>query len=514
MYTIMKKHLYYIIWCGLIFSACDKKLDVNPTKELESDYFGDEDHLQRGVGGAYAKLTDLYSYNNNAPRHRMWLLNGDDLMANNPHTMDNFSGLNDGNGEVQNVWKTIYEIVNRANSMLENIEHNKNVYVTPGMGNWNRGEMLFLRGWSFYKLWIWWKKAPLTVQRVGDYADELYLPPSSGLEMLDQAIADMKEAAGLLPDGWPPAQTGRVIKDAAYGMLVKFYVTRACFNNKNAADYGEAITAFTGISANRQLAPQFGDNFDYRQENNEESLFEFQASASALENPWLDNDFGKGTGSMGAFYQFFENSWTNQGCLIAPTGKLVSAFDPADPRRNETFQTNSTTPWTFNNGFKFVKYINGDRGKYTGVASINSINNTRILRLADVKLLVAEAYLQTGRPGDALTQVNDIRTRARKSVTGAEAAQPANLGAVTLQAIMDERFRELAGEEGIRWNDLVRWHAAGYINLGTWTKTDFGFPASYTNFQFEAATHVLMPIPVSEMQTNPNMLSGGQNPGY
>lgn len=43
-----------------------------------------------------------------------------------------------------------------------------------------------------------------------------------------------------------------------------------------------------------------------------------------------------------------------------------------------------------------VKYINGERGKYAGIANINSYN-TRLLRLADVKLLVAEAYLQTNQ---------------------------------------------------------------------------------------------------------------------
>lgn len=44
-----------------------------------------------------------------------------------------------------------------------------------------------------------------------------------------------------------------------------------------------------------------------------------------------------------------------------------------------------------------VKYINGERGKYAGIANINSSNNTRLLRLADVKLLVAETYLQTNQ---------------------------------------------------------------------------------------------------------------------
>ena len=134
-----------------------------------------------------------------------------------------------------------------------------------------------------------------------------------------------------------------------------------------------------------------------------------------------------------------------------------------------------------------------------------------------MKLLVAEAYLQTSQPNKALEQINDIRTRARKSTPdGIEAAEPANLTVVTMQDIMDERMRELVGEEGIRWNDLRRWNKAGFINLSTWTKVDFGMGADYDDalWGFDASVHTLMPIPVSEMDNNPKMLASGQNPGY
>jgi starch-binding outer membrane protein, SusD/RagB family len=85
-----------------------------------------------------------------------------------------------------------------------------------------------------------------------------------------------------------------------------------------------------------------------------------------------------------------------------------------------------------------------------------------------------------------------------------------------MQDIMVERFRELAGEEGHRWNDLRRWHNAGFINLANWDKTKFGFPAAYVDdlFGFAVDTHLLMPIPITELDNNPEMLESGQNPGY
>ncbi|HYW96395.1 MAG TPA: RagB/SusD family nutrient uptake outer membrane protein [Bacteroidales bacterium] len=518
----MKQYKFTILF-GIMFAlsflnACDKNLDVKPTAELESEYFSDQSRMQRGMRAVYAKITDLYTYNANNPPHKLWLLPGDDLRSNNARTMDDFKGLAGSDGDINYIWNRLYQLINRANTMLQKIDENKNVYTDTDMIDYNRGEMYFIRGWAFYKLWSWWGKAPVVTDRVVGLSDKLYTPPSEGMAMLDSAIVDMENAEKLLPDSWPLSETGRAFHDGALGMLVKFYVVRACYKGGDAADYGKAISYFEMISSDRQLVTQFGENFDYRYENNSESLFEFQASEKpAQENPWLDNDFVGVTGSMGAFYQHFDNSWTNQGALVAPSLKLINAFDPNDPRLPETFQATEDGAWSFNGGFKMVKYVNGERNFPVGLGGINSANNTRILRLADVKLLAAEAYLETNSPDKALTQVNDIRDRARFSTTdGTEAAAPLDLTAVTMQDIMDERLRELAGEEGIRWFDLKRWNAAGYIDLSTWTKEDFGFPADYLDdiWGFETPTHLLMPIPVNEMDNNPKMLASGQNPGY
>ncbi|KAA6438861.1 RagB/SusD family nutrient uptake outer membrane protein [Dyadobacter flavalbus] len=506
----------YVMVALIICSACDRNLDVKPTRELESEYFSDQERMQRGVLAVYAKITDLYGYNANAPRHKLWLLPGDDLMSNNPSQMDNFKGLNGSDADVNFIWNRLYQLNSRANTMLEIIDGNMDIYTNKAMADQNKGEMLFLRSWAFYKLWNWWGKAPVITERVKSLSG-IYYNPSQGTEMLDQAIVDLESAATLLPASWPLTESGRVTKDAANGLLVKCYVTKACYNGKNAQDYQKAIAAFERISSSRKLTNHFGENFDYRFENNEESLFEFQASLKTAENPWLDNDFTDAVGTMGAFYKHFENNFTNQGTIVGPTGKMVNVFQRGDPRIAETFIKEASGAFSFNGGYQMVKYINGERGKYAGIANINSINNTRILRLADVKLLAAEAYLQTNQVGKALVQVNDIRARARRSTaTGTPAAIPANLSVVTMQNIMDERMRELVGEEGIRWADLKRWHKAGFINLANWKKTDFGMGPQYddTLWGFDVAAHLLMPIPVAEMDSNPEMLKSGQNPGY
>lgn len=510
-------------------TACDRSLDIVPTKEVESVYFNTEARIQRGIGGAYAAITNIYGPQlGTLTQHPFWLLPADDLTFDGTGSaLETFSGLNGANGLVEGMWQRLYAIVSRCNFMLQKIEEPEvaALYQTPGLKDHNRGEMLFIRSWAFYKLWDWFRKAPLQDERIGSI-DDAILPPSSGFELLDNAIASLEEAGGLLPDAWDERNKGRITSNAAYGMLVKCYVLRACYNQRNADDYQHAIAAFQQLSGINHLVP-FGENFDYRHENNAESLFEFQASnAPEYDNAWLDNDFGGTVGQMSAFYHYFDAHWANESSgIIGPTQKLVSAFAPGDPRMAETLSNHVDNldgklywvvpTWDKFYSYQMVKYVNGLRGDSFRDQDIGSANNTRLLRLADVKLAVAEAYLATGNAGAALGQVNDIRARARQSAAdGVPSTVPGDLTTVTMHDIMDERFVELAGEEGHRWTDLRRWHAAGYINLAEWTAADFGFPYDEALFAFDINKHLLFPIPVSELERNPLMAASGQNPGY
>ncbi|NJK98685.1 MAG: RagB/SusD family nutrient uptake outer membrane protein [Bacteroidales bacterium] len=305
------------------------------------------------------------------------------------------------------------------------------------------------------------------------------------------------------------------------------------YGGNQSQDFANAIAAFQKITGETTLdGVKFGDNFDYRKENNAESLFEYQASwAQKEDNAWLDNNFGGESGGMGVMYHMFDTHWGNYGCgggSIGPTPKLISMFDANDPVAMKQFKLAENvdnvnwslwwlgSKWNFFQGYQFVKYINGERGNsYEPKWQLQSGNNPRLLRLADVKLAVAEAYLQTGDAGNATKQVNDIRKRARFSTSdGTEAAVPADLGTVTMQNIMDERLLELAGEEDIRWSDLKRWHAAEYINLANWKAADFGYPHDENLFQFDINKHLLFPIPTTEINNNELMKADGNNPGY
>jgi len=129
------------------------------------------------------------------------------------------------------------------------------------------------------------------------------------------------------------------------------------------------------------------------------------------------------------------------------------------------------------------------------------------IRYADVLLLKAEAVLQSGgSTAEAIGLINQVRARARAGGAGPADLSTAETNKTTImQWIMDERFRELAGE-GHRWFDLRRWHMAGYITLNN----AFFDSVAPGDMEFKV-TNILFPIPTSETDVNPNVI---QNPGY
>ena len=132
-------------------------------------------------------------------------------------------------------------------------------------------------------------------------------------------------------------------------------------------------------------------------------------------------------------------------------------------------------------------------------------NNWRIIRYADVLLMLAEALNEDGMTTMAANYVNMVRERP-----GSGLAPISTMLSQTdmRQAIIDERAMELAGE-GHRFFDLVRWGLADDY-LGA-TSLHGAHPKSLSGGVFEAGKHELIWIPNSEIDSNPKL---NQNPNY
>jgi len=156
----------------------------------------------------------------------------------------------------------------------------------------------------------------------------------------------------------------------------------------------------------------------------------------------------------------------------------------------------------FTNGYAISKWknitTNGQPGSDLEFVDIDF----PMFRLADVYLMYAEAVVRGGSGGDmnkAVRLVNDLRERAYNG-------QDQNISSseLTLDFLIDERGRELYWE-GHRRTDLRR--------FGMFTGSDYtwAWKGNSQNGNSTNDTYNVFPIPVSDINSNPNLT---QNPGY
>ena len=126
-----------------------------------------------------------------------------------------------------------------------------------------------------------------------------------------------------------------------------------------------------------------------------------------------------------------------------------------------------------------------------------------VYRLGEVYLIAAEADVGLGNTAEAATFVNVLHQRAASPAHKAD--YNVNAGQMTLDYIMEERERELAGEHN-RWYDMVRPGAQFFLD-----RVKKYNPRAAANVKL---THALRPIPQSQID---GVIVGPkypQNPGY
>ena len=134
-----------------------------------------------------------------------------------------------------------------------------------------------------------------------------------------------------------------------------------------------------------------------------------------------------------------------------------------------------------------------------------------VIRLSEMYLIAAEAYMMSGQSAPAITKFNALRTA--RAIAGQSnvltAEEQSKVTGKDINIILDERARELCGEQQ-RWFDLKR---TG--KLLERVKTYNGYAKDYIK-----DFHVLRPIPQPQLDAIANKTDGSdpngfwQNPGY
>ncbi len=136
-------------------------------------------------------------------------------------------------------------------------------------------------------------------------------------------------------------------------------------------------------------------------------------------------------------YYIFEYLYNDEETL--PAGKTIG--DPLDLYTNDPSDQNEFMLYYRRQNPGVVKFLDADAEP----TDRNHYKNIMVYRLAETYLIGAEAHMMLANEAKALEYLNTVRNRANT----------ASVASIDLQAILDERARELAFE-GQRWYTLKR----------------------------------------------------------
>ncbi|WP_215239657.1 RagB/SusD family nutrient uptake outer membrane protein [Dyadobacter helix] len=485
-----------------LLSSCEKQLDkVNPNAVTSENYFKTSKELEKGVNAAYTTLNGSYLVGN----CYIWLhdLRSDDFVGttladDRGEILRGTHGVN--NSYIERVWKGFYIVIHRANVVINNTVENDPDDSGNQLKNRVVAEAKFLRAFSYFELASLWGGVPLITKPVSDFSG--FVARSTQKAIYEAAIADLKEAAGVLPASYGAADNGRATQGAANALLGRIYMQMNDY--ANAKMYLEKVRTSNLYS----LVGNSNENFQEETEFNKESVFEvvFSPNPSAAEDEGDDYAQGLYRESTNGTRQYDMN--TGNG-VVLPAPGLKAGFEKDDIRKKTAiYEVGDTWAGGLMTQESWKKYTLSYKNAMPG--NVASGINRRLIRYAEVLLMLAECENETGNLPGAIARLNEVRSRAdlkaAKLSLYPTAAFPCNTPDEVLKAVMHEKKVELAGEQ-VRNRDIIRWRAAGKLALLG------GEPISY----FQASKHGLLPIPQSEIDRNIALGSAGvpaQNPGY
>ena len=456
----MKKIVYALAAALLLagpLTSCDKKLDINPIDNVLADKaLLTSADVEAALVGCYAGIQNAEGYGGYI--QLMSDLLGDDGEVSFvgtfvPPNQINQKAILKDNGFVSAIWLNAYNVINRTNNVLANLDK----LDTPAKKARVEGEARFIRAAMYFELvrlyardWADGTPAsnpgvPLVLTPTKDIDASSQVARNSVAEVYAQVISDFVTAEGKMTSN---SSAGSFFANnaVAAAMLSRVYLQQGRFPEAAAA-------------ANRVITSKYSLNSSYIDEfysgvdllgNSSEDIFAIQNSAQS------------GSNQLNNFYS------PAQRGDISIEDKHLNLYDPADDRLNLF----SITP-----------------GQQTYSDKYDSqYGNIKLIRLAEMYLTRAEANFRA-RTNVGATPLDDInRVRARVNLTP--------YTTLTLKNILDERKLELAFE-GFRLGDVKR-------NRETVHDAD-GKVLPWNS------PRLVFPIPVREINANPKLT---QNTGY
>lgn len=548
--------------CILSFNSCQDFLEVPSYGILTEDNLTGAEQIENEVISAYAAIGNdeinrplsLWNYGNvradDAYKGGNDQNDGDFLhfLEISSPSIGNETWYTDG------FWYRNYVAISRANlalRLLNNIGEdempNKKTRIA---------EMRFLRGHMHFIQKIVFKMVPyidetLSAEDIANVSNVKY----SNDELWQKIADDFQYAYDNLPES--QSEVGRANKYAAAAYLAKVYIYKAYRQDEkhnvvsiDAGDMQKVIdlTDFVMTSPYR-LENDFAYNFlpgEY--ENGPECLFAVQYSTNdgttygrlnmgnALTTPTPGGDFNKPSQDLVNAFK------TSNGLPVFGTYNMADydeTSDKTDPRLFHTVaipgkpykytnvnyeQNQSRNPGMYGYYSSLKENVDPASEFYvkTGPWHANTKNNI-VIRFADVLLMRAEAFIETGNYAAALPLINQVRNRAKVS-TGLIGFAATKINIQTYQdgvnctwnrefaskALRWERRLEFA-MEGSRFFDLVRWGIADSV-INAYYQNQAPTHSYYQGAEFVKNKNEYVPIPIQQINFSKGIYQ--QNYGF
>lgn len=534
--------------------SCTKVLEEVPISQVGAQYLDSPAGFEAAARGAYQTLRDFYGrevgMNLTVFGTDTYTMGADGSYK----FMNQYLSQFDPRVDILNtLWNSFYVGINTCNLVIDAAERIQGI--DPAIKARRVAEMKFLRAHHYFVMVQTW--GPVALVLKGNVVPVKEFTRAPVKDVYAAITADLESALPALPKATSGVDYGRVNQGACEHLLARVYLTKATSEAAASDDYAKAATYASNVTKNYgyALLSDFAKVFEQGGgEINSEVIFATQYTSDPLTN---------GPGNQTHLY--FGMEYDTQAGMQRDTqnGRPFKRYRPTtylletvfaqkdrvnDSRYKKTFKDtwysnnpSKTTP-IFDDSKTSVKFAAGDTAIFIPGFEMSKAERAKrpyqvlvpsnyranlfptlqkfldplrpdrtyeqgsrdflMFRLAETYLILAEANLKLGKVQEAVDAINVVRRRA--AWPGRQKEMEITAAQLTMDFILDERDRELAGEM-FRWFDLKR---LGKLVERVKLYNPDGGP-NIKDF------HVLRPIPQDQIdRTTDGATKFPQNPGY
>lgn len=521
------------------------------------------------IVGLHRIFAELWGWSSRQGFLNCWQIGTDVCSAGATEGVENpfyqYADLNSENAGVSYLWQKCYEFINNANLII------------AAVGDDNKpanAEARFFRAYAYNTLVTLWGDVPLVSDPV---TVPTFNFTRQAVADVDKLIdEDLQYGIVNLPDVGAAAKPSRINKDMARQLAAEAYLRMGIRDNSYFAKAEQCAGAIIDGGKYKLIEDRYGkflgeggdayrDMFRFgnqrRSQGNSEGIWVFemeynnQVTGGTVDNPqhrrvWqpalhkidigyvnCDSLGGRGNGRLrlSNFMKYtvwnglngdirnsnynirrivYYNNPNFTGATIGVNAKgfRVALTDANKVREVTVYRGNAVIPYEADSLEILYPYCT----KWGGYDPSDDfgyaiVKDWPIMRLGETYLLRAEARFRQGNAAGAAADINKLRDRAFKvarTTSGNASLGSVSASDITADFILDERARELIGEENRRMTLVRTGKLADRVSMNGDTS-----PTGKVITGFNAQKHILLPIPLSEIQMNKDA-ELKQNPGY